>query len=175
MRLRNLVYVLMVGLVLPAVAARADEKPASPASAQFDALKKLAGDWVAVGKDGKPTDTLAASIKVTAAGSVVEETLFPGTPHEMVTMYHLDGPGLVLTHYCVLGNQPTMRAEPSTDASRIVFSFVGASNLKSETDNHMDHATLTILGPDHYRSHWTSCQEGKPCHDVELDFVRKGK
>ena len=29
---------------------------------------------------------------------------------EMITMYHPDGDGLALTHYCMLGNQPRMKA-----------------------------------------------------------------
>ena len=29
----------------------------------------------------------------------------------MMTMYHADKTGLMLTHYCKLGNQPRMRAD----------------------------------------------------------------
>mgnify|MGYP003352508404 CR=1 FL=1 len=35
---------------------------------------------------------------VTAAGSAVVETIAPGTPHEMVTVYHLDGDKLADTY-----------------------------------------------------------------------------
>ena len=54
---------------------------------------------------------LVARYAVTAAGSAVVETVFPGTEHEMVTVYHADGSDLVLTHYCMEGNQPRMRAK----------------------------------------------------------------
>lgn len=175
MKYRTIFYMLAIALVAPAVLATAEEKGSSASSAQFESLKKLAGDWVEMGKDGKPSDQLAASIRVTAAGSVVQETLFPGTPHEMVTMYHLDGSNLVLTHYCILGNQPTMRAEPAGDPTRLVFKFVSAGNIKSDAEHHMDHATLTILGDDHYRAQWISCKDGKPCHTADLDFVRRQK
>ena len=43
---------------------------------------------------------------VTAAGTAVMEALFPETDHEMLTVYHLEGNDLVLTHYCAMGNQP---------------------------------------------------------------------
>ena len=74
--------------------------------------KKLAGTWLAADQDGKPTDQVVSIIKVTAGGSAVHETLFPGQPHEMVSIYTVDGPDLVMTHYCVLGNQPRMKADP---------------------------------------------------------------
>ena len=83
----------------------------SPAAVQLERLKALAGTWVAADKDGKPTDQVVSVIKVTAAGSAVQETLFPGQPHEMVSIYHLDKGDLVMTHYCALGNQPRMKAE----------------------------------------------------------------
>ena len=47
-------------------------------------MKKLAGTWLAADKDGKPTDQVVSIIKVTAGGSVVHETLFPGQPHEII-------------------------------------------------------------------------------------------
>ena len=62
----------------------------------FEKLKKLAGTWVEADKDGKPTDKVYSVIKVTSGGSVVHETIFPGTPMEMVSVYNLDGGDLVL-------------------------------------------------------------------------------
>ena len=47
-------------------------------SAQLDSIKKLAGTWESekLGPDGKP---MVIEFKVTAAGSVVQETMFPGS------------------------------------------------------------------------------------------------
>ena len=58
---------------------------------------------------GQPTDQVVSTYRVTAAGSAVMEVLFPGTDHEMVTVYHQDGDDLILTHYCAAGNQPRMK------------------------------------------------------------------
>lgn len=175
MKFRAMSWMSMIVLFALATAAKAGETATSANAERFEALKKLAGDWVEVGKDGKPTDKLVSSFRVTAQGSAVQETIFPGTDHEMVTMYHLDGKDLVLTHYCILGNQPRMKAEPGGESNRIAFEFVGASNLKSEGDNHMHQATLTLAGGDRFRAEWVSCKEGKACHKVGFDLVRKAK
>jgi hypothetical protein len=175
--MKTQIVILLVATALTAVAtaARADEQAATTNAQRLEALKRLAGDWVQIGEDGKPTDKVVSSIRVTSGGTTVQETLFPGTDHEMVTMYHLDGADLVLTHYCMLGNQPRMRAEPGTDANTIVFKFTGATNLKSSDDHHMHQATLTLDGRDHFKAEWVSCKEGKSCHQVRFDLVRKQK
>ena len=85
---------LVCGLVLLALGtgARADDKPAKAAKHPgLERMKKLAGTWVEADKDGKPTDKVVSVIKVTAGGSTVHETIFPGGPMEMVSVYHLDG------------------------------------------------------------------------------------
>jgi hypothetical protein len=122
------------------------------AVAPFDRFKNLAGEWVAA-EDGdmfKKGD-LVARYAVTAAGSAVVETVFPGSPHEMVTVYHADGPDLVLTHYCMEGNQPRMRAR-NVKGSRFDFAFDGGTNIDPKRDRHMDSASLELLGADELRS-----------------------
>lgn len=175
MKFRTLLGAMAVVLLASSAAATAEQASTSVNSARFETLKKLAGEWVEIAKDGKPGDKIASSIRVTAGGSAVHETLFPGTPHEMVTLYHLDGPDLVLTHYCILGNQPRMRAEPGKEPNQIAFKFTGGGNLKSDDEHHMHQLTLTILSDDHFRADWVSCQNGKECELVHLDLVRKQK
>ena len=36
-------------------------------------------------------------------------------------------------------------------------------------------ATLTLDGKDHFKAEWVSCKDGKTCHQVNLDLVRKAK
>src|SRR5262245_10260387 len=83
----------------PEAAAKAEVAGKAAAPSKLDIIKKLAGDWVEV-KDGKPTDKVVTTYRITAGGSAVEEVLFRDTPHEMITLYHLDGDDLMLTHYC---------------------------------------------------------------------------
>src|SRR5262249_25095171 len=119
MKLQTVSSLLTIALLAATASSPADEKAVATSAQRFEALKKLAGDWVMVGKDGKPTDTVVSSIRVTSGGSAIQETLFPGGEKEMITMYHLDGADLILTHYCMLGNQPRLRAEPGTDVNKI--------------------------------------------------------
>ena len=85
------------------------------ATARFDHLKALAGQWTMIGGDG----SVAVTYRVTAGGSAVIETLFPGAAYEMVTVYTIDDGALVLTHYCAEGNQPRMKAVTGGDAKTI--------------------------------------------------------
>ena len=167
------------GLVLLAVATvgRGGDKAGEKAGASQPALermKKLAGTWVAVGEDGKPTEQVVSVIKVTAAGSAVHETLFPGQPHEMVSVYHRDGADLVMTHFCALGNQPRMKADPKSPANQIRFQFAGGSNLDPAKDKHMHEGTITFVDEDHIEWKGVAWEGGKPC-DVctTLKLVRK--
>jgi hypothetical protein len=149
--------------------------PAPPTNANLEKMKKLAGTWVAADQDGKPTDQVVSIIKVTAGGSAVHETLFPTQPHEMVSVYTVDGSDLILTHYCVLGNQPRMKAEPNSPPNQIVFRFAGGSNLNPAKDKHMHEATLTIVSDDRIEVNGVAWENGAPAKDMccGLKLVRK--
>jgi hypothetical protein len=149
--------------------------PARPTNAGLEKMKKLAGTWLAADKDGKPTDQVVSIIKVTAGGSAVHETLFPGQPQEMVSVYTVDGPDLVMTHYCVLGNQPRMKADPNSSANQIAFQFAGGGNLDPKKDKHMHEANLTFVDDDHIEVNGTAWENGAPAKDMccGLKLVRK--
>ena len=149
--------------------------PSATANADFEKMKKLAGTWLAADDAGKPTDQVMSIIKVTAGGSVVHETLSPGQPHEMVSIYSVDGPDLVMTHYCVLGNQPRMKADRKSPANQIRFQFAGGSNLDPTKDKHMHEATLTIVDDDHIEVKGVGWDGGAPAKDMccGLKLVRK--
>src|SRR5262245_60682364 len=158
----------------------ADDKPATqlpspPTNGALEKLKKLAGTWVAADKDGKATDQVVSIIKVTSGGSAVHETLFPGQPHEMISVYTTEGPDLVMTHYCVLGNQPRMKADPKSPSNQIVFQFAGGGNLDPKKDKHMHDATLTIVDNDHIEVNGTAWENGAPAKDMccGLKLVRR--
>ncbi|WP_406694391.1 hypothetical protein V5E97_25275 [Singulisphaera sp. Ch08] len=163
-------------LVCPALllalqlAAYGDEKtvqqPPVTANSDLEKMKKLAGTWLATDDDGKPTDQVMSIVKVIAGGSVVHETHFPGQPHEMVSIYYVDGPDLVMTHYCVLGNQPRMKADRKSAADQIRFQFAGGSNLDPAKDKHMHEATLTIVDADHIEVNGVGWDGGAPSKEM---------
>jgi hypothetical protein len=142
-------------------------------NAQLDLMKGLAGEWLRVGEDGKPTDTVGATYRVTSGGSAVIETLLPGTDHEMITMYYLDGDDLVLTHYCALANQPHMKADPKSAEKTISFKFAGGANIDATKDMHMHDAVFTFADKDHLKTAWTLWAGGKAKDTYDFSFVRK--
>jgi hypothetical protein len=152
-----------------------DKKPAGKEAgkhAAFERFKLLAGEWVGKGPS-KEMPEIHIRYKVTAGGSAVVETIFPGTDHEMVTVIHPDGADLLLTHYCHLGNQPHMKASGPGDANKVEFKFVRATNLKSEKDKHMHEATYTFVDQDTLRSEWTLYNEGKAAGQLAVELKRK--
>jgi hypothetical protein len=144
----------------------APKLPAPPTNATLEKLKALAGTWLVADSNGKPTDQIASIIKVTAGGSAVHETLFPGQPHEMLSVYTVDGSDLFMTHYCVLGNQPRMKADPASSANQIVFRFAGGTNFDPKKDKHMHEATLTIVDDDHVEVNGVGWENGAPAKDM---------
>ena len=172
---------LVGGLVLVSlsVAAFSEDKhahqAAAPANVGLEKMKKLVGTWVEADQDGNPTDKVVSVIKLTAGGSAVHETLFPGQDMEMVSVYTADGADLAMTHYCMLGNQPRMKAAAKSPANQLVFQFAGGGNLDPKKDKHMHAATLTIVDADHIEIEGEGWDNGAPakemCHGMKL--VRK--
>ena len=172
---------LICGMLLLAVQAsfgaeKGDGKPAkSSSNPNLEKMTKLVGTWVAADEDNKPTDQVVSVIKLTAGGSAVHETLFPGQDHEMISIYTVDGDDLVMTHYCMLGNQPRMKADPKSPANKIRFNFAGGSNLDPKKDKHMHGATLTIVDADHIEIEGEGWEDGQPAKEMcgKMKLIRK--
>jgi hypothetical protein len=175
----NRFWIAGVVMLALAVGARSDDtagkKTSATPPAGFERLKKLAGTWVEADKDGKPTDKVVSVIKVSAGGSIVHETLFPGQDSEMISIYNLEGKDLVLTHYCILGNQPRMKADPNSPSNQLCFKFSGGANLDPAKDMHMHEGTLTFIDDDHYEFSGCAWADGKPAagHECKMTLVRK--
>jgi hypothetical protein len=168
--------ILITGLftLLPVVAAAQGptEQP-SVGAAAFARLAALAGEWHGTIPGSAPAAPLTVTYRVTAAGSVVMETIMPGTPHEMVTMYHLDKGTLMLTHYCAAGNQPRMVLDAASTPRDLRFDFAGGSNLDPQRDGHMHAVRIVLRDDDHIESTWQSWAEGKPAGSKAFALERK--
>jgi hypothetical protein len=153
-------------------AARAEAAP-SPAQARLARLKALAGTWTGKAShgDGAPMDATVIW-GVTGGGTAVTETIFPGTAHEMMSVYTVDGDDLVLTHYCAAGNQPSMKAAPGADARSIAFDFTHGANMKV-ADHHMHSAVITFVAEDRLESEWTSWTGGKAGGAAHFTLARQ--
>jgi hypothetical protein len=142
------------------------------AAAAFERFRALAGEWSGEFGMGDSKGPGSITYRVTGGGSAVEETLFRGTPHEMVTMYHRDGPRMLLTHYCAAGNQPTMVLVPGDDPAVLRFEFLRASNMKSPSDGHMHEAVFDFRTDGRLRTTWTYWEGGKAGHAATFDLER---
>jgi hypothetical protein len=142
---------------------------------RFELFKKLAGDWEGKETSGHhpATEVVRVKYKVTSGGSTIVETLFPDTEHEMVSVLHPDGKEIVMTHYCMIGNQPHMKAPAQGDGKTVVFTFTHATNLKSPNDHHMHHVTYTFLDKDSIKSEWVSYKDGKEQEKAVFELKRK--
>jgi hypothetical protein len=141
-------------------------------SAAFEQLKSLAGHWET---EKSNTDKATLDLELTAGGTAVIERAHltdQGKTVEMITLYYLDGDQLKMTHYCMAGNQPTMRATYAPDTKTLTFDFESATNLKSPNDGHMHHAVYTFLDNDHFKTTWTFQKNQKDAFTEDVTYVR---
>jgi hypothetical protein len=166
--------VLVLGSVAPGLEG-AESTDAKSAGAAFEKLKGLAGTWHALGTEGKKKRT---TYEFVVSGSTlleryVDESMPSGS--EMLTLYHLDGGRLVLTHYCMAGNQPRMRMETASfdaAAGELQFEFMDATNLKSPADGHMHRARFRFEGPDQFTTEWEFFENDKPAFSEVVRMAR---
>jgi hypothetical protein len=130
----------------------------SEGAAAFARLKTLAGEWQADTKQGQAH----VSYELVAGGSaLVERESIEGMP-PMLTTYYLDGGRLLLTHYCMAGNQPRMQEQRfDPGAGEIDFAFLDATNLASPGAGHMHNAKIHLIDQNHLASEWEFYQDGK--------------
>lgn len=147
---------LTLGLAFPTQ----DAGEPTRAQQDFARLKAMAGDWEGLAPDG--TVMGRWTYRVTAGGSALVETIFAGSEHEMLTVYHMEGDELVLTHYCVLGNQPHMHADADAPEGTIRFEATHVGNLGAETNPAMKQGTLVFHEDGTVSSTWNAFAGDEP-------------
>jgi len=141
---------------------------ASDGSQAFEKMKSLEGSWSGKTADGR---AVQVSNRVTSGGSVVMSEI---TGHEdMITMFHLDGGRLLMTHYCAAGNQPRMVASLSSDGKTITFDFLDATNLLPSQGGHMERVVFTLIDADHHSEDWQFAQDGGQKLYEKFDLERQ--
>jgi hypothetical protein len=171
---RKIAVALALALAAGGLMAQArSDKDGQGQNAAFERFAQLAGEWVGKGKHGDMEHEARIVYKVTSGGSAVVETIDPGGPHEMVTVIHPDGDALLLTHYCMLGNQPHMKAMPKAGENKVAFNFVKATNMKSDKDAHMHSVTFTFVDKDTLMTEWTHYVDGKEAGKAVFTLKRK--
>ena len=135
----------------------------SNAQKSFDTLKALAGSWEGKNNQGQ---TIRVSFRETAGGSALLSEIHGHGPENMISMFHLDGDRLLMTHYCGAGNQPRMKGTLAPDGKSVVFDFIDATNLASPDAGHMHHVVFTMPDADHHTEEWTFLDHGKEMKEL---------
>jgi hypothetical protein len=157
---------VLLSLLATRTRALAGEKDAA---ATMELLRSLAGTWVTE-KPG-PHGPGELVFRVTANGSTVVETMFPGQPHEMINTYHMDGDRVLVTHYCAQGVQPRMKLV-SSEGDTLKFDFLDCTNLKPG-ESHMGGLELIISGDKLVEKWATLDKDGKPSQHMTFELKRK--
>jgi hypothetical protein len=156
-------------LAVPAVWADTQTAVGTDAAAAFARLKGLVGEWEANTDVGKAR----LIYELTGGGSAVVERESAENMPPMMTVYHLDGNRLVLTHYCMAGNQPRMEARSFDPATReIRFRFLDATGLTSPGAGHMHNSTIRLMDADHIESEWQFFENGQPKMTEKFQYKR---
>ncbi len=179
---------MLAGLSRPLFSDPTDDTPTKDgieAEAAFKKLKTLVGSWT--GKtshdekkeeakkehDDAMPEEVSVTFKLTGAGSALVETQFPGMPHEMVSVYHLDRKELRMTHYCAARNQPHLKLDRAkSTADEFIFVFDGGTNFDPEKDMHIHGLRIKFEKDGHVKSAWEGYTGGKKAGTTTFDMTR---
>lgn len=170
----KLFYVLIVILLSQLSLASTDHPQHAPVPMpkEFEMLKKLVGTWEGTTKMGDKEEKATVTYELTSGGTAIMEKLGPGTPMEMVTIYHKDGKTIAMTHYCALGNHPQMNLKKADEKS-ISFEMKKPLGISSMKEPHMHAMVMKFDGDDAITHEWTSFDNGKKKDTAVFNFKRK--
>ena len=141
-------------------------------AALIDRIKSLAGTWEST--DEKGVAHISSVYSVSSSGSVVRQIMLPGSPHEMTNMYHMDGPSMVMVHYCAMGNQPHLRATATgSTPDRIELKSDGVTNRTAADQPYMAQLTIIFKDADHIREEWRTYENGSLGSGTNFDLARR--
>lgn len=165
----------LAALTVPMILAqtREPEKISESMNARtaFHMLKSLAGTWTGTaGTDNAPA---TVTYKISSNGHVVTEVLFPGTDHEMMTLYYVQGSDILATHYCALGNRPQFKLDAGKSSLKeLVFAFDGGNGFDPGKDNHIHDAKLDFNGKDKFDASWSFYSGGEKRGSNDFHLTR---
>ena len=173
MKTQNLIVSVVISLLaLSTVQAVAQEHKPYTGSQAFEQVKTLVGSWKGTMDAGKGPETITASYKLTSADSAIVETVFEGTPHEMMSVYHDDSNRLLtMTHYCAEHNQPKLTLTGMAD-NKLTLDLSKDSDIDVARETHIHSATILFDGNDKMTQQWVSFENGKKKQVVEIAFQR---
>jgi hypothetical protein len=172
MKRTTMILILAAAIHRPAAAQEHAHHPTETVTnPAWSTMKTLVGGWQ--GKLHEEGKELAATTRfqLVSDGSTLMSVLGEGTPHEMVTMFHMDLKDLMATHYCAAHNQPRFKAVPGRSPNQVAFEFKDGTNL-GPNDGHMQRVVFTVIDGDHHSEDWTFRDKGKDS-TAHFEFQRK--
>jgi hypothetical protein len=163
-------HLLIASLLLAAATVNAAGSKSDRATdaAAFARLKTLAGEWEADTRMGKAHLTY----EVIAGGTALVEKETGEKMPAMLTVYHLDGDRLILTHYCMAGNQPRMQARAfNAESGELEFQFLDATNLPAGA-GHMHNARFRFVDSNHLATEWAFYENGAQKFTENAEYTR---
>ena len=163
------VWLLLIGLFM-AYAMEGGGTPYS-GSKEYERMKQLVGVWQGSSNMGKEGQPVRVEYRLTAGGSAIVETLFPGTPEEMISVYYDRRGKLSMTHYCMLQNQPSMKLSKA-GGDTLDFIFARGNGINPKKDPHMHALSISFVDKDHIVENWTLFEDGKEKGVTKLNLSR---
>lgn len=148
--------------------------PKDTSSAELKRIKALAGRWKSTtSMFGKENEEVFTEYKISAGGSAVVETIFPGTPQEMISVYYDDNNGkLAMTHYCMLRNRPQFTLVESSP-KYIKLDVQKVDGQTSADTPSMGTTTLRFLDKNNYETTCDSSDASDTKHEpMTMHFSR---
>ena len=166
-----LLTMCFVAIASTPVLAEVTEPPPYEGSAALKAMKALAGTWegthIMHGKEVPAT----IEYKVSSNGSTVVETMFPGSKHEMINVYHDKAGNLAMTHYCSVGNQPHLDLV-AMEGKTLSFTLSSEDTVHLADEGHMHDFKITVADSGHMKQEWSFFEKGKQGGKTTFDLVR---
>ena len=160
MNTRQVLSTIVLVFAIGTVGADTSRRQPYTGSPEFEKIKQLAGTWRGKSIMQGEEQDITITYQVTSAGSAVVATHFPGTPNEMMSVYHDNGGKLSMTHYCALKNQPILGLKNAT-ANSIELEYTDGSNIDQDKDAHMRSLTITFVDDIRIIEQWSMFKEGK--------------
>ncbi len=138
---------LAVGLFLITLCAAqtCGAEDTSTAEMRFKQLQGLAGSWKLTTPKSAGQSRFRISYRLISRDTALVETFGDPAGSITQTVYHLDGPNLMATHYCAQGNQPRLRLQTDSTDTTLHFAFFDVTNLKHPEDSHLIDLRFTLL------------------------------
>lgn len=107
----------------------------------FETLAALIGHWHGVNEEGRE---VWVDYSFTANDSVIVEHWVFHNKMESLTLFHRDNARLIATHYCPIGNQPTLELQAVGKDGTVRFEKVSVTNLRDRDEDHCHDFEMTF-------------------------------